>query len=163
MAKANPELIAALRRASFRISKEDNYQWGHMGHCNCGHLAQELSNLSPSEIHKIAMQRSGNWNDQCQDYCSDSKMPIDILISELLGNGLSIEDLMDLEKLSNPKVLEAMKGIKKYPERNNKKDVALYMNTWADVLEEEFLENTTSEVIENQLINSRDKANFIIP
>ena len=47
-------------------------------------------------------------------------MPIDILISEILGKGLTIEDLMKLERLSDPLVLELMPEGMRYPERNNK-------------------------------------------
>lgn len=148
MAQAKPELIAAMRRAAVRIEKEENYQWGHMGHCNCGHLAQELTNLKPQEIHRIAMQRSGDWNDQCEDYCGTSRMPIDILISELLGKGLTIEDLMKLEKLEDIKVLELMPKEIRYPERNNKLHVAAYMNAWAQLLEREYIQTAKAPEIE---------------
>ncbi len=148
MAKANPELIAAMRRAAIKIEKEDNYQWGHMGHCNCGHLAQELTNLKPSEIHRMAMQRSGDWNDQCEDYCDTSRMPIDILIAELLGKGLMIEDLMKLERLGDRIVLELMPEDLRYPERNNKHHVAAYLNAWAKLLERDFLISAKAPEIE---------------
>lgn len=159
MAKANPELIAAMRRAADAIEKKKNYQWGHMGHCNCGHLAQELSELSPAEIHKIAMQRSGDWNDQCEDYCSTSNMPIDILISELLTKGLSIEDLMNLEKLADSKVVASMKAEFGYLEKNNPQHVCGYLRHWAAILEEEYLKDEkvpnllTSEPELEMLIN----------
>lgn len=158
MAKANPELIAAMRRAADRIEKEENYQWGHMGHCNCGHLAQELTNLNPGEIHRIAMQRSGDWNDQCEDYCESSRMPIDLLISELLGKGLSIEDMMNLERLSDPKVLDLMPEHMRYPERNNKNHVATYLNSWAKLLEMEFLRSAKAPEIETFI----EQNNFFI-
>jgi hypothetical protein len=41
MAKATPEFIQALRSAIAKLEKSDDYQWGHMGSCNCGYLAQE--------------------------------------------------------------------------------------------------------------------------
>jgi hypothetical protein len=40
MARATPELIAALRNTIDRLSGDTIYAWGHMGMCNCGHLAQ---------------------------------------------------------------------------------------------------------------------------
>lgn len=142
MAKASSELIGALRRAADKIEKKGMYQWGHMGNCNCGHLAQELTNYDPADIHRIAMQRSGDWNDQCQDYCENSQLPIDILISDLLNKGLLIEDLMKLERLSDTQVLEKLPDSISYLEKNNKAHVALYLKAWADLLEEEYLENT---------------------
>ncbi|QNL21360.1 hypothetical protein HZR84_05210 [Hyphobacterium sp. CCMP332] len=155
MAKANPELIAAMRRAADRIEKEKNYQWGHMGHCNCGYLAQELTSLKPAEIHRIALQRSGDWNDQCEDYCDNSRMPIDLLISELLSKGLSIEDLMKLEKLSDRFVLSRLPKDQKYLERNNNQHVAIYLNTWANLLEEDYLNNVEIEKFSIEL-NERE-------
>jgi hypothetical protein len=145
MAKPNPNLIAALRRAADEIKKSDKYQWGHMGSCNCGYLAQELTDLKASEIHKIAMQRSGDWNDQCEDYCTNSKMPIDLLISELMSNGLQIEDLMKLERLGDSEVLDKL-PLGKYLEKNRKEDVVLYMKLWADLLEERYLKSTILKV-----------------
>lgn len=139
MATANPKLIAALRRAAVKIKRSDNYQWGHMGHCNCGHLAQELTTLTPGEIHQLAMQRSGDWNDQCTDYCPGSKIPIDMLISDLLSNGLSLKDLMALENLSDESVLLNLNGGKRYLSKNSPKDVMEYMNSWADLMEKEWL------------------------
>jgi hypothetical protein len=142
MAKATPELISALRRAADKIEKKDKYQWGHMGNCNCGHLAQELTNYVSAEIHRIAMQRSGDWNDQCEDYCDSSKLPIDMLISDLLSKGLQIEDLMKLERLSDPEILAKVRGSVSFLEKNNKSHVAIYLNAWADLLEDTYLQQT---------------------
>ena len=57
MATANPDLIAAIEKTTLNLSKGSPYQWGHMGSCNCGNLAQELTKLSKAEIHSYAMQR----------------------------------------------------------------------------------------------------------
>ena len=81
------------------------YQWGHMGGCNCGNLAQELTKLDKDQIHRYAMQRHGDWNEQAEDYCSTSQMPIDLLINELLNAGLMLEDLKHLERLDDRAVL----------------------------------------------------------
>ena len=61
-------------------------------------------------------------------------MTMDWLISELTSHGLSPRDLIDLERLSNQEVLErsGRPGLKK----NEASDVALYMHTWAGLLEE---------------------------
>ena len=40
MAKATPVLIEALRKTAKKLEKGARYQWGHMGCCNCGNLAQ---------------------------------------------------------------------------------------------------------------------------
>ena len=138
MAKANPELIAAIRRTITRLRKDSPYQWGHMGSCNCGHLAQEITSLSKKEIHARALlSRSGDWNEQLIDYCPTSKLPMDEVISEMLKAGLDREDLMHLEKLSDPAVLQQIPGHESL-QHNKREDVILYLEAWANFLEEQW-------------------------
>jgi hypothetical protein len=66
MAHANPELIQALRRTAQKLSIGNPYQWGHMGSCNCGNLAQELTQLTKAQIHEFAMQGRGDWREQVE-------------------------------------------------------------------------------------------------
>ena len=105
MAKATLELIAALRRTANRIEKGAPYQWGHMGSCNCGNLAQELTQFSKAEIHAFAMEGRGDWNEQVAEFCPTSGLPMDMLIAEMLNKGLTTTDLQHLERLSDKKVL----------------------------------------------------------
>lgn len=128
-------LISALRRAAARIQDSKDYQWGHMGRCNCGFLAQELSLQSDREIHNAAMQRYGDWSEQLNDYCPTSGSAMDDLISSLLAADLKIEDLIHLERLSDPEVLAHLPGTRKHLCHNLKEDAALYMDTWAALLE----------------------------
>ncbi|MBS1979179.1 MAG: hypothetical protein JST46_17540 [Bacteroidetes bacterium] len=128
-------LISALRRAAARIHDSKDYQWGHMGRCNCGFLAQELTPHSDREIHSAAMQRHGDWSEQLNDYCPTSGSAMDDLIASLLAAGLKIEDLIHLERLSDPEVLAHLPGTRKYLHHNIKEDAALYMDTWATLLE----------------------------
>ncbi len=139
MANANPELIAALRRSASKLSKGAAYQWGHMGSCNCGNLAQELTGLSKGEIHAYALRKYGDWTEQSMDYCVGSGMPMDLLISQLLENGLSIEDLKNLEKLEDNDVLHNLAGGKRHLIHNKREDLIAYMVSWADLLEKKFL------------------------
>lgn len=140
MAKANPQLIAALRRSSGNLRKNSPYQWGHMGSCNCGHLAQEITSLSKKEIHARALRsRSGDWNEQLIDYCPTSGLPMDEVISEMLSAGLDREDLMHLEKLSDPAVLAHISGQNQYLQHNRREDVIQYLEAWAGLLEEQWI------------------------
>jgi len=129
------KLVSAIRRAADNISSGDGYEWGHMGRCNCGHLARELTSLSAADIQRYAMEKSGDWADQVLDFCPTSGMTMDWLISELSSYGLSHRDLIDLERLSNIEVLE--KAGTQSLSKNNAADVAHYMNTWAGILEKE--------------------------
>jgi hypothetical protein len=85
------------------------------------------------------MEKYGDWTEQVADFCPQSKLPMDVLISELLDAGLSLEDLKNLEKLSDKAVLHSLKGSQKYLRHNVRADVVLYMRTWAGLLEEQLL------------------------
>lgn len=143
MARPTPELINALRRTAQNLINGAPYQWGHMGGCNCGNLAQELTKLNKDQIHQYAMQRHGDWNEQAEDYCSTSQMPIDLLINEMLNSGLQLEDLKHLERLDDRRVLGGFPLEKRYLKHNARVDVIAYMTAWAELLEEELLEKIT--------------------
>lgn len=144
MARANIKLIKAIRKTARRLSRNAPYQWGHMGSCNCGHLAQEITRVSKADIHSFALHSEGSWTDQSRAYCSTSGLPMDLLISAMLDAGLMLEDLEYLEKLSDPKVLRRMD----YPRLrfNNREDVIRYMLTWAETLEEQLLDSIPLKV-----------------
>lgn len=139
MAKASVSVIQALRKTVENLEKGATYQWGHMGSCNCGNLAQVVTNLDKAEIHKSAMRRHGDWNEQLIDYCPTSGLPIDHIIDEMLAFGFSREDLAHLEKLSDPKILKNLPVDRRYLKHNTKADVIFYMKTWISVLEEELI------------------------
>ncbi|GAB4028630.1 hypothetical protein [Spirosoma koreense] len=143
MARPTPELINALRRTAQNLKNGASYQWGHMGGCNCGNLAQELTKLSKNQIHQYAMQRHGDWNEQADDYCPTSQMPIDLLINEMLYAGLRLEDLKHLERLDDRQVLVRFPIEKRFLKHNVREDVIAYMNAWAELLEEQLLEKIT--------------------
>jgi hypothetical protein len=135
--KPSQEFILALKKAANDIENGAHYEWGHMGSCNCGHVVQNLTKLSKDEIHRYAMEKVGDWTEQVQDFCADSGMPMDLLIAELLQHGITTQDLIELEKLSNPQVLEKIG--KPSLERNQRQNAVLYMKNWAALLEEEMV------------------------
>ncbi|MFW5759387.1 MAG: hypothetical protein ACOCXH_00235 [Cyclobacteriaceae bacterium] len=143
MAKPTIKLIDALRKAATKIEKGNNYQWGHMGSCNCGHLAQEITNLSKAEIHQYALRRYGDWTEQSQDYCDNSGMTFDLIISEMLKTGMEIEDIRHLEKLSDQQVLRRFPLVERNLKHNDKRDVVKYMREWANLMEEQLLEKVS--------------------
>ncbi len=137
MARANPELIGALRQTAERLSGDVSYQWGHMGMCNCGHLAQSITGLASAEIHQSALIREGDWEQQARDYCPTSGNLIDVVLAAIFQLGLTREDVRHLEKLSDP---EVVRRIGRYLRFNNRDDLVLYMRTWPDMLEESVLQ-----------------------
>jgi len=139
MAKISFDLIQALRKTAHKIAQSNTYQWGHMGLCNCGFLAQEITSLSKEDIHRRAMQRHGDWSEQLNDYCPTSGLPMDDLIDELVNFGFTLGELRHLERLSDPTVLQSLPLDKRYLTHNVKEDVVVYFNAWARLLEESLL------------------------
>ena len=135
MAKVSTAVIRALRHTAKRIRGSHDYQWGHMGACNCGFLAQEVTQLTRKDIHARAMEGHGDWSEQLRDYCPTSGMGMDNLISALLDFGFDIDDLRHLERLSDPNVLGALPPENRYLRHNQKADVATYLEVMANRLE----------------------------
>jgi len=147
------EKIEVLRKVAKKIQVSSAYQWGHMGLCNCGFLAQEITMLTKEEIHRRAMQRHGDWSEQLNDYCPTSGLPMDNLISELLAFGFTREELSHLEKLSDPTIVNALPHGKRNLTHNVKEDVVIYLNTWATNLEEKLLHSIQlNELVDTSLM-----------
>jgi len=145
MAIATPELIAALERTASKLQQGASYQWGHMGACNCGNLAQELTPFSKAQIHQYAMQRHGDWNEQLIDYCPSSGYPIDLIVSKMLEKGLSLVDLGHLERLSDPEILAQIEKERRDSlNKNSKEDVIFYLQVWANLLREKWIASNPS-------------------
>ncbi|EDM75087.1 hypothetical protein PPSIR1_00335 [Plesiocystis pacifica SIR-1] len=139
MAYANTRLIQALRTTAARMREGAPYQWGHHGQCNCGQLAQTITQRGHREIHEAAMSRGGEWRDRARDYCPTSGLPIDGIVRELLAYGLSPSDLADLEYLGDDRVYARVvrEGGPRELRRNERDHVVLYIETWATMLEEQ--------------------------
>lgn len=129
-------LSEALRVTAKRIAFGSVYKWTHMGACNCGHLAQTVTFNSPEVLHKIALQRAGDWSEQTREYCPASGYPLDFVISALLDLGATLQELRDLERLSDPKVLKRMSiERRRNLDHRCREDVVLYMEAWASCIE----------------------------
>ena len=137
MARDNATVINALRETARALGNNGDYQWGHMGSCNCGYLAQQITHLKKNQIHACAMQRYGDWNEQLNDYCPTSGLPMDDLISEMINFGFDPDDLKNLERLSDKTVLDSLPEGKRNLSFNVKEDVIIYLHAWASLLEEQ--------------------------
>ena len=140
MAHPSLSVVQALRVTARRLETATGlkaYQWGHMGSCNCGHLAQTVCRLDPAAIHQRALlTRHGDWDDQLNDYCPHSGLPLDDVIDQLLDAGFTHADLAHLERLSDPAVRGLLGSARANALRHNHRpDVVLYLRTWADSLE----------------------------
>jgi hypothetical protein len=139
MARPTPELIKALRTTVKRLRTDVQYYWSHQGSCNCGHLAQTITQLSKTQIHSYAIERHGDWDDHAEDYCATSGHHLDSIITQMLEMGLERHDIGELERLSNAKILLRIPQERRALQYNRREDVILYMETWAALLEEELL------------------------
>jgi hypothetical protein len=131
MAHITSRTVEALLNTASALEGAQDYQWGHMGSCNCGFLARELRQLDKAVIHGAAMQRYGNWTEQLNDYCPASGMLMDNLITCMLDAGFDIDDLQHLETLSNPDVLRSLPVDRRLLQYNIKADVITYLRAWA--------------------------------
>lgn len=152
-------LISALRRTAHKLSTGTSYQWGHMGSCNCGNLAQELTSYSSQQIHRDAVANGlGDWSEQLNDYCPTSQLPTHVVIFEMLAHGLTTEDLRHLERLSDPLILQRLPGGHRHLLHNNRENVILYLTTWADLLEEEWARSRPFREFYEEATQTREAA-----
>lgn len=149
MAKITFEILTALRHTAERLEKTTEYQWGHMGSCNCGFLAQEISQLRKDQIHARAMERSGDWTEQLNDYCPHSGFLMDDLIAEMIAFGFDIDDLKHLERLTDASILRTL-APETHLQHNIKGHVIQYLYAWAELIEEKLLSHIHISTLENQ-------------
>jgi len=136
MARPNQFLIDKLRETAARIEGGADYNWGSISRCNCGLLAESITPLTRSEIHQSVRGRTyDEWTEFANDYCPHSGAPIDEVMDQMFDAGLERHDIHELEYLTNKDVLQALPGGFRYLQKGNRRDAALYLRTWAEVLE----------------------------
>jgi hypothetical protein len=134
MARPTLELVSALRTTAARLTNGATYKWSHFGQCNCGNLAQTVTQLSPKQVYEAAFERSGDWGQQALEFCSTSGYPIDYVLARLFELGLEQADVRHLERLSDDRVLRRL-GVP-FLAHNQRDNVVSYMRAWAELLEE---------------------------
>jgi hypothetical protein len=153
MAVPSLHIIDALRKTANQLQNGSRYEWGHMGSCNCGNLAQTITTFSRAEIQKQALQKPGDWSEQLVEYCPSSGLPMDMIIEKMIDFGFTKQDLRYLEWLSDEIIVkEALKsGSQTHLTRNSKQDTILYMRTWANLLEDKLVAPIKLDINEQQL------------
>lgn len=136
MARPTVALVEALRQTAERLRTGVEFRWTHMGACNCGHLAQTLTDRSREEIHRIAVEKAGDWGEHAVEYCATSGFPIDHVMTEMLDAGLELADVEHLERLSDPRVLRSLPLEARHLDRRDRRDAIRYMEAWASYLED---------------------------
>ncbi len=141
MAQPNFALIDALRETANRLQNGNHYAWGNHGSCNCGNLLQVVTQLSKEEILTYAQTGIGEWTELAEDYCPTTNAPVNLLLSKLQLLGLTPTDIHNIEYLEDRKVLDNLEGGFRWLKRNIKEDVVAYFNAYANLLEEQLINN----------------------
>ncbi len=140
MAYPTLALIEALRETAKRLEEGAHYAWGNHGSCNCGNLLQVITDLSKEEILTYAHSGIGEWTELAEEYCGVTDAPVSLLLKKLQETGLTPTDIHNLEYLEDKTVLNALPGGFGWLKRNQRADVILYFRTYADILEEQLIE-----------------------
>ena len=146
MAKATPELINALRLTADSLRNGAYHSWGYHGACNCGNLVQSVTKFTKEEILLYAHTGTGEWTELTQEFCPTTNAPLALVFTKLGAIGLTPTDIHHIEYLSDRKVLEQLPGGLRWLKRNKKDDAIAYFETFANVLEEEWLQETDVHV-----------------
>ncbi len=154
----NTKLITALRTAATAL--EDYtfaYEWKSPERCNCGVVACALTGKSPNQLKAILDTQAispgkmtGSWTHRIGVVCPITGATTDSIFSALFEAGLTKRDIVELEYLCNPKVMEKAglavtyrrkffkfwKKSKVPVDQTNKSNVIRYLRAWADLLVE---------------------------
>lgn len=132
MARLHPEVIQALRSTAARIREGAHYEWGHAGSCNCGHLAQTVTQMSRAEIYRMV---NGEWSEHLNDYCPITGASLEDVAAQMIRFGFEPGELASLERLSDRRVLARIPG-RQHLRRNDAQDVVSYLEAWAGLMEQ---------------------------
>lgn len=136
MAQATVALVRALRKTALRLREGSAYRWSHFAKCNCGNLAQTITDYSAREIYDAAFQRGGDWGEQAREYCATSGLPMDVILGEMYALGFEAEDIGYLERLNHPDVVRRLPAERRPLRHTSREDTVLFMETWASLLAE---------------------------
>ena len=129
------KLIKALRKTANDLDNGCEYEWGHMARCNAGCLVQNLMDKTQSEVVEMVNGHLDEWTEYADAYCKGTHQFIDDLFQELEQHGLSHEDVLHLENLSDPKITSTFPKDVRHMQRNNPYHVSKYMRRFAEQLE----------------------------
>lgn len=162
MARASTRLVVALRQTARRLTDASvTYRWSSFAHCNCGHLAQTITHLSPREIQERALRREGDWAAQAEEFhwprhdfgdrpaldegawepedvgaCRVTGARLDTILEAMLALGLDARDVAHLERLSDPEVRRRLGTSTEHFAHYQRENLIAYLEAWADLLED---------------------------
>jgi hypothetical protein len=89
---------------------------------------------------KYAQEVESEWTEIAVEYCPISGAPITLIMEKLQSIGLTPSDLHNLEYLDNKDVLKNLPGGFRWLKKNVREDVIVYFDTFANMLEDELLQ-----------------------
>ena len=135
MEQKHQQLIHVIRSAASGLRLDSaEYQWGHMGQCNVGHLMQAMTGMKSSEIVRSVDHEMNEWTEFAKNICEETSHKVEDLFASLHKLGFSREDVIHLENLTDKHVLENLPGGFRHLRRNDKNDVIAYFESMADLL-----------------------------
>jgi hypothetical protein len=166
------KLAAALKIAINALEKDFvYYKWKTQESCNCGVVVQAILGKTESEVKELFNEAYKEipyrlddltWRGVAQFSCSITGQPMTRVFKILAKNGLRPEDVVHLEYLNNPAILEIAgintNGIpgrpgglfhREKPARNyyeDKENLIKYLKAWVCILEERSHEHTLSKL-----------------
>src|SRR5690349_12626671 len=109
------ELIRVIEKTIYALEKNKlHYNWVQNSSCNCGVFAQQLMGMDAVQLmHHISFTyphinpKAEQWGNKAiyQKECSITGAPMSIVFSKLFEIGLSDQDIIHLENLSDKKIL----------------------------------------------------------
>ncbi len=123
------KLISGLKTAITNLEEDTiKYDWLKPKHCNCGVVSRcilkydnetfkQMVNAPFNEYTEEGLNDKGHvgsWSDMSKTYCSVTGVSNFKIFRELAECGMTNKDIIHLENLSNPNILE-LSGIKKEP------------------------------------------------
>jgi hypothetical protein len=131
-----------------------NYNWIEADSCNCGLIAQAVTGLTQSslrleltELNKEFPDREDHtWKAMTNRICPITGVSENIIFKQLQEAGMTRENIIHLEYLSDPVILKKMRRDRKFIQRikdlftrpkkyyTKKQNLILYLTAWKEVL-----------------------------
>lgn len=166
------QLIEAIKKTidDLKFNKK-YYHWAIPAACNCGILAQNILQISKTELSAL-MDNTGQcgWT-KTSILCQETGQRINIIFEKLLSIGLTYQNIINLENLSDKNIEremniclfinEEISCFNKYFlssfYRQSKEHLILYLEAWLRILERE-----QSKLIIEKILSDIENSNEII-
>lgn len=123
-----------------------DYNWVQPNRCNCGVIVQAILGIDRDQVEvlfeearqdiSILKDKSHRtWREVCQQHCSVTGMPTHQVFHILGKHGFNPEDIVHLEYMTNPAILEISEidTLEKHYYQN-KANLIKYLKAWLSIL-----------------------------